>query len=124
MTILYINSLKQTRMEAVITAIDSGSGAGKLVIMDAADAVLATLTLADPCGTALNGLLTFDMDPDIAATGTGAGDAAKAKFTTSADAVVVSGLTVGTAEADIIIDNTTINIGQTVTCISGTITHG
>ena len=124
MAVTYTNALKQTRMEAVIAAVDAGAGAGKLVIMTSGDAVLATLTLADPSGTATNGVLTFDVDPDISATATGTGTAAKAKITTSADADVVTGLTVGTSGTDVIIDNTSITTGQTVTATTGTITHG
>lgn len=110
-------------MEAVIAAIDAGT-AGKLVIMTSADAVLATITLADPCGTASGGVLTFDADPDIAATATGTGTAAKAKITTSADVDVVTGLTVGVSASDVILDSVSIASGQTVTFTSGTITHG
>jgi hypothetical protein len=111
-------------LEAVITAIDAGAGAGKLVIMDASDNVLVTLTLADPCGSASGGTLTFDFDPDLTATATGTGTAAKAKITTSADADVVTGLTVGTGSENVVIDNASITTGQTVNATTGTITHG
>lgn len=41
--------------------IDSGSGAGLIRVRDAADVLLATITLSDPCGSVngTTGLLTF-----------------------------------------------------------------
>jgi hypothetical protein len=124
MAVTYTSALKQTRMEAVITAIDAGAGPGKLVIMTSGDVVLAEITLTDPCGTASGGVLTFDADPDIAATASGTGTAAKASLVTSADADVVTGLTVGTAATDVIVDSVAITSGQAVTFTAGTITHG
>jgi hypothetical protein len=125
MAVTYTSALKQTRMEAVIAAIDAGT-AGKLVIMTGASAVLATFTLADPCGAASGGVLTFDFDPDLSTTATGTGTAALAKIVTSADADVVTGLTVTATGGggDIEIDNVSITSGQTVTATTGTITHG
>lgn len=56
--------------------IDSGSGAGTIKIRSSADALLATITLTDPCGT-VNGTtgqltLTAASSPNAAATGTAA----------------------------------------------------
>jgi hypothetical protein len=122
MAVTYSDACKEDRLQAVIALIDAGT-AGKLKIRDSSNTVLVTFTLADPSGTATSGVLTFDVDPDIAATASATGTAANAIITDSADTTVVSGLTVGTSGTDVIIDNTSITSGQTVTLTSGTITH-
>lgn len=47
--------------EAFLALLDAGTGAGKIYLIDNADAVLATITLADPAGTVsqTTGVLTF-----------------------------------------------------------------
>lgn len=122
MAVIYAAAVRTARLQAVVDAIDAGS-AGKLKLYTSGDSLLATFTLADPCATVSGDTLTFDFDPDISATASGTGAAAKATITTSADAVIVSGLTVGTSGADIIVDSTSITSGQTVTLTTGTITH-
>lgn len=122
MAVIYAAAVRTARLQAVVDAIDAGT-AGKLKFYTAADALLATLTLADPCGTVSGDVLTFDADPDITAAASGTGTVAKATITTSADAVIVSGLTVGTSGTDIIVDSTSITSGQTVSFNTGTITH-
>lgn len=125
MGVIYAAALRTTRMNAVVTAIDAGAGAGKLKIGTAAmGAVLATLTLADPCGTVSGDILTLDFDPDISDTSAdGTGTAAAATITDSDDNVIVSGLTVGTSGTNIVLDSTSITTGQTVTITAGTLTH-
>jgi hypothetical protein len=126
MGVIYAAALRTTRMTAVVTAIDVGT-AGKLKIgTTAMGTVLATLTLADPCGTVSGDVLTFDFDPDISDTSAdNSGTAAAATITDSSDNVIVSGLTVGLSGsgANIILDNTSIVAGQTVTITAGTLTH-
>lgn len=124
MAVTYSTATKQARLEAVITKIDAGSAAGKLVIgTTGMGTTLATLTLADPCGTASGATLTFDFDPDISATASATGTAAAAIITDSDDTTIVSGLTVGTSGTDIVLDSTSITSGQTVTITTATITH-
>ena len=124
MAVTYTTAVKTARMQAVADQIDAGASPGKLKIRDASNVVLATLILADPCGTAASGVLTIDFSPAISDTSADAtGTATNAIITDSADTTVVSGLTVGTSGTDIGIDNTSINIGQTVTVTAGTITH-
>lgn len=123
MAVTYTTAVKTARMNAVVTQIDAGTAAGKLKIRTAADAVLATITLTDPCGTVTNGVLTFDFDPDISATAGASGTAANAIITDSDDVTIISGLTVGTSGTDIVLDSTSITSGQTVTITAGTITH-
>ena len=123
MAVTYNNTVKNDRLAVVLAAIDAGT-AGKLKIYTAADLLLATFTLIDPAGAVAAQVLTLDFDPDIDAVAGNTGTAAKAEITTSADVVIVSGLTVGTVGTDIILDSTSITSGQTVRMLTGTITHG
>lgn len=124
MAVIYAAALRTSRMGAVVTAVDAGSGAGKMKIRDGSNVVLATLTLADPCGSVSGDVLTFDFDPDISDTSADAsGTAANAIITDSDDNVIISGLTVGTSGTNVILDSTSITVGQTVTITAGTLTH-
>lgn len=124
MAVTYSTAAKTARMTASRDLIDAGSGAGKLKIRDSGNVVLATLTLADPCGTVSGDTLTFDFDPDITdASADATGTAANAIITDSDDTTVISGLTVGTSAADIILVNLSIAATQPVTLTTGTITH-
>lgn len=124
MAVTYPTAAKAARMTAIRDLIDAGSGPGKLKIRNSSDTVLATILLADPSGTVSGGTLTFDFDPDVSDTSADAtGTAANAIITDSDDVTVVSGLTVGLSDADIILDSLSINAGQTVTLATGTITH-
>lgn len=124
MAVTYSTTAKNNRLTAVVDLIDAGASPGKLKIRDSGNVVLATLTLADPCGTVAAGVLTFDFDPDITDSSADAtGTAANAIITDSADTTIISGLTVGTSGTDIILDSTSITAGQSVTITSGTITH-
>ena len=126
MAVTYSETVKTARMQAVIDAIEGGSGSparGVLKIRTSGDAVLVSIPLADPCGTASAGVLTFDFDPDVAAVASGSGTAANAIIVDTANTTIVSGLTVGTGGTDIVLDSTSITAGQTVTLTTGTITH-
>jgi hypothetical protein len=121
MAVTYTNAVKQARLTAVVTAIGSG---GKLEIGTAGmAAVLATITFDSTAGTAVNDFLTFSGFPKSDTSAAGTGTAAAARIRTSGNTDIVTGLTVGTSSADIILDNTSINVGQTVTISSATITH-
>jgi hypothetical protein len=123
MSVIYAAGVKTTRMQAVRDAIDAGA-AGKLEIGTAAMAtVLATITLADPASSVAGSVLTLLGVPLTDASADATGTAAAARIRTSADADVVTGLTVGTAGTDIILDSVSITAGQSVTITSGTITH-
>jgi hypothetical protein len=126
MAVIYPNATKVARMNAVVTAIGSS---GKIKFFTAADALLATFTLADTAGTVGGaGVLTFsDANGGTAGimntTASAAGTVAKATVTTSADVDVITGLTVGTSGTDFIIDNAVLAFNQAVTINSATITH-
>jgi hypothetical protein len=123
MAVTYPTALKNTRMTAVRDAIDAGAGAGTLEIGTAAmGTVLATITLQDPSGTIANGELTLAGTP-LETTASDDGVAAAARIRDSDSTDVVTGLTVGLAAADIVLDSVSITSGQTVRITSGKITH-
>lgn len=126
MAVVYSSGLKDTRMTAVVTAIDADVGAGTLEIGTTGMAsVLAVLTLADPCGTVSGGVLTFDTTPaleDSSANNTGT--AAEARIKDNSGDIIISGLTVGTSGANINLNKVAINTGDVVQITSATITHG
>lgn len=124
MAVTYNSTLKTTRMTSVVTAIDAGAGAGKLEIgTSGMGTVLATITLADPCGSASAGVLTFTT-PRSDTSADASGTAAAARIRDSDNNDIVTGLTVGTSGTDIVLDSVSITAGQTVTINSATITHG
>jgi len=112
-------------MEAVVAQIDAGAGTSTIEIGTAGMAsVLAVFDLPDPCGTVTNGVLTFDMDPDLTdSSANNDGTAAAAQIKNGDGTPVITGLTVGTSGADINLDSVSITTGQTVTLTTGTITH-
>jgi hypothetical protein len=124
--VVYSQTAITDRLNGVITAIDD-SGTGKLLLQTAGNVTLSTITLANPCGTASGGVLTFTgavFDVSAANTGT----AVKAVIQDGAGNTMISGLTVGIplSGADIILSNglssLLITAGQTVELLSGQIT--
>jgi hypothetical protein len=127
MTVSYVAALQNTRMDAVISAIDINAAPAKLEIGTAAmAAVLVTLTLNDPSfvrsGTPPNVIITLQGVPKSAAA-TGTGTAAAARIRDGGSNDIVTGLTVGTSASDIILSSTSITTGQTVSITAGTIKH-
>lgn len=135
MAATYSSTLKTNRMQLVAdliagktAAASTGSAsAGSLVIgtsaLSGSTGVLATFTLATTPLTESGGVLTLAGTP-LSATASATGTAAKAEFRNNAGAVVVSGMTVGTSAADIILSSVSIVSGGSVSVTSGTITHG
>lgn len=125
MAVTYSNTVKNNRMTQVLNAIDGGAGNGVLKIgTTGMAATLVSITLDKPSGTVASQALTFSGLPN-SGTATGAGTAAAAQITDSTGTVVVDGLTVGTSGTDVIIDNTSIAIGQTVNLNAvSSISHG
>lgn len=125
MAVTYSTACKTARMNAVVAQIDAGASTSTIEIgVSGFSTVLAVFDLPDPCGTVTNGVLTFDMDPDLTdASANGSGTAAEARIKDGDGTVVISGLTVGTSGTDIVLDNNVINAGQTVTLTTGSITH-
>jgi hypothetical protein len=139
MAAVYNTTLKSSRMQLVndlvsgkTAASSTGTAtAGKLVIGDStlsgATGVLATIALPTTPFTLTAGpptKLDLITGGGLTTTASASGTAAKAEFRNSSDATVVSGLTVGTSAADIILGSTAVISGNAVTITAGTITHG
>lgn len=125
MAVVYSTALKNNRLDEVTALIDAGAGAGELRLGTAAMAsILAVIPLAGTSApAAAAGVLTFTM-PQSDTSADNTGTAVEADIRDDAASVVVSGLTVGTGGTDIILDSTSITMGQTVTINTATITHG
>jgi hypothetical protein len=123
MTVSYANALKDTRMTAVLNAIDVNASPATIEIGTAAmAAVLVSITLSKPSFSEASQAITMLGVPK-SGTASGTGTAAAARIKDGGGNVIVSGLTVGTAGSDINLNSTSITSGQTVTISSGTITH-
>jgi hypothetical protein len=123
MAVNYDNTTKNNRLQAVIDRI--GSGGFLRIGTTGMGTVLATIPLASPAfATPAGGAMALAGTPltDTAADATGA--AAEASIVTSGGTAIISGLTVGTAAANINLNSTAIQVGQEVRITSGTITHG
>ena len=124
-------ALRNTRLDAIKTAIDAGSGAGLLRIYDgsrpatggAATTLLAELTFSDPSAAAASGgVLTFSaITADSSANATGT--ATWARIVDSAGTFVLD-CSVGTSGADINLNSVAIQSGAQVSITSATITEG
>lgn len=122
MAVTYTTAVKNTRLDAVTTAIGT---TGVLEIGTTGMAsVLATIPLANPAAPgAASGVLSFTMpQSDTAADATGTAAAARIR-TATGGTDIVTGLTVGTTGTDIVLDSVSITAGQTVTITSAAITH-
>lgn len=124
MALNYSVAVKDARLQAVVDAIGA---TGVLVIgtsslAGGAPGILASVPFANPAFTVSAGVMTVNSLPRTVAA-SGSGTAAKAEFRTGAGVVVASGLTVGTSGTDVIINATSISVGQTVQVTVGTITH-
>ena len=122
MAMTYSTALKTARMNAIVTT--AGSGAKLEIGTTGMATVLASFTFGAVLGTVSGGTLTFSGMPlsDTSADNTGV--AAEARIRTSGNVDVITGLTVSSTSGNIILDNTSINAGQTVNLNSGTIQHG
>ena len=127
MTVIYNTALKNTRMAAVVSAIDNG-GAGSLLFGASGGFtganLLATIAFDATCGTVSGGVLTFSSTPLTDASAGNTGTATQAEVEDGVGHVVISGLTVGTSGSDINLSSTSIVAGQSVTITAATITHG
>lgn len=121
MALNYITSLKNTRLAAVTSDIGA---AGEIHIGTVGMAsILATIPLANPAAPApAGGVLTFTM-PQTDASADNTGTAAEAVLH-DGTGNIATGLTVGVAGTDIILDSINITAGQAVTINSASITHG
>jgi hypothetical protein len=125
MAVIYSTAAKNARLEGVVNTIDAGSGPGVLQIgTTGMGTVLASITLADPCGTVSGGVLTFSGFPRSDTSADANGTAAAARIRDSNGNDVITGLTVGLvgSGADIIFESVSFNVGEIITLNSATIT--
>lgn len=134
MAVTYTTTLKNNRMQLVAdliatltAAASTGSPtAGTIVIgtstLSGSNGVIATGVLSATPGTVTGGVFTISAVP-ITTTAILTATAAKAELRNNAGTAIVSGLTVATTGADVIIANVNVTSGQTVSINSGTITH-
>lgn len=120
MAVIYNAAVRTARMNAVLSAIGTS---GKLKIYAAnGTTLLATLPLSATAGTVSGDTLSFNaITSDASADATNT--AALATITTSADVVVVSGLTVGVATGNIQLNTVAFVAGAVVSLSSGSLTH-
>lgn len=131
MAIAYVSTLRNTRMDAINTAVNAGAGAGLLRIYDGtrpatggtATTLLAELTFTDPAfAAASGGVLTasaITQDSSANATGT----ATWFRVVDSTAAIVMDG-NVGTSGSDLNLTTTAIVITQPVSVTSFVLTEG
>lgn len=118
MPVTYDNTVKAARLTATRDTVTAGT----LLIRNSSNATLATFTLTNPGGTVTNDVWTLAFAAGTVSA-SAAGTAHNAVIRNSGGTIRISGLTVGTSGADIILDNLSIAVGQSVTLNSATITH-
>lgn len=114
-------ALRNARADQITALAGSGAllrlytaGYATLLSENVCDAVLAP--------AAAGGVLTLNPIADATAVGTGA--AAVARLLTSGATMLIEGLTVGLVATDVILDETAITTGDTVSITSATTTEG
>lgn len=125
------STIRNARLNVIRDAIDAGPAAGFLRVYDgvrpvtggAATTLLAELTFSDPsAANASGGVLTFSaITADTSANATGT--ATWCRIVDSTGAFVTDG-SVGTSNADYILNTTAITAGIQVSCSSGAISEG
>lgn len=120
MAVNYSQAIQDARMDQVISIIDAHASPAKLEIRTSGGTtLLATITLNDPSftrsGSSPNTKISMNGLPKTSAAAVANGTAAIAQIKTGGDVLCIDGLTVGTSGTDIVLNTTTISIGQTVT---------
>lgn len=120
----YSTAVKSARMTAVRDAIDGGTGPGVIEIGTAGMAVvLAIVTLEEPCGSVAGPVLTLAGMPHAAVSALASGVPAEARIRDGSGTDIVAGLTVGLADADLLVDAEYVTAGQGVIVGGAAITH-
>jgi hypothetical protein len=124
MALTHTTAVRNGLADYIDTTINGGGGAGKLIIMAAADAVLATITLnATAFGAASSGTITLAGVPLSDSSADGTGTAIAFKFVDFADTEVFRGsVTATSGGGDIELTSTSITATDTVTITSFTYT--
>lgn len=130
MTISFSTALRTARANAINTAINAGSGAGKFRVYGdtrptnantavGAQTLLLELVLQDPAFTESGGVLTLDVTPTITDDALDTDTATWGRFLDSDDNVICD----VSAGSDFTLSDTTLETGQTVTIVSFTFTE-
>lgn len=123
----YGPSTKTARMQATLAQIDSGGAAGRLEICSAGYAmVLSTVVLGYPgsaTGVVSGDTLTLSGFPRTDVSIDAEGLAAVARVRNSAGVDVITGLTVGTSNADVILNHVDLAAGRPLTINGATFQH-
>jgi hypothetical protein len=123
MSVSYIATLKSTRMQAVIAAIDANGTASLEIGTSGLATLLVTVALAPPPSfTEANGVITMQGVP-LKGVAVAMGEALSARIKDGAGNIVVSGLLVSEISGDVILSDASIVQGETVTISSAMITH-
>ena len=121
MALTHSTTARNALADQIDTLVNAGAGTAKMRIKTSADAVLVEFSLQNPSFAApSNGQITLTGTP-ISATAAASGTASKFDILDRDGNFVLDG-TVGTSNADAIIDNTSISSGQTVNLNSMTYT--
>lgn len=113
MAITHGTTARNNMADGVDDAVDSGTGAGVLVILDGATDVVSFTLQSPPFNAAAGGSITLQ-GTTLTGTATATGTAVDGfEVRTSGGTAQIIG-TVGTSGADLTIDNTNITSGQTV----------
>lgn len=120
----YAQALKSARMQAVINAIDADIEPGFIEIGNAGVAVVAVTMTLDRAPSFIedSGTITMQGMPKWG-TAVVPGTVVEARIRDGGGNIIISGLTVGLADADIILDFVDLTIDQTVTLSQASITH-
>ena len=122
MPAVYSATVKTARMQAVVDAI--GSSGVLEVGTIGMGMVLVSFALNNPAGTVSGPTMTLSGFPKVSnATGNGVAQAARIR-TATGGTDVVTGLTVGLANTDIVLNSMQVNSGQPVTLNGAALTHG
>jgi hypothetical protein len=131
MAVRIANTVRNARITEILDAIDAGSAAGRLRIYSGskpgtkgnapAGDLLADIPLADPCGTASGGVLTFTVPQSAASAISGT---AAFFYLTDSDGTFVCDGDIATSASDLNLVSVTITAPQPVEITSLTITDG
>jgi hypothetical protein len=119
----YAASLKTARMVAVVDAIDNAIEPAYMELGTAGVAVvMVTITLDKPSFTEANGAITMNGTPK-SGSALVPGRVVEARIRDGSGNIIVSGLTVGLSNADIILDFVDLILNQSVTISQAVISH-
>lgn len=118
MSVVYSAAVKTARMNADATYFANG----QLQLLNSTGGVLATFVLNGTAGSVTGSVWTLGFSA-MTVNASAAGTATQAQIVNSSGVAGITGLTVGTTGTDIVLNNTSIATGQSITLSSATVTH-